>query len=208
MTAAEEGAAACLARCRSWLAHTAPGLLWLWQQYCSCLGELVSRCWLPTRSFVRPLKGFCDSLLQDNAWDNVTYAVIIRDEWTGVICGKIKTCFSGTGQLWLVLADTTQMRIQIFKINSENVAVLLLDLLYMLSWDNLWFECYINMNLFDTDNVRCVWATTLSRFRIFKMLDLIQKLFWCLFTFTEDDNNGRMRDLELNCCSFMLTGAS
>ena len=57
------------------------------------------------------LKGYCHSLLQDNAWDNVTYAVIIRDQWTAVIpAWKNKNMFLGTGHLWLVPADTTHTR--------------------------------------------------------------------------------------------------
>lgn len=56
-------------------------LFWPRQQYCTCLVELLSRCWFPTGSFVWLLKG----QLQDNAWDNVTYAVIIRDQCTAVI---------------------------------------------------------------------------------------------------------------------------
>ncbi len=69
-------------------------------------------------------KGFCNSLLQDNAWDNVTYAVIIRDQWTGVISAwKNKNMFLGTGHLWLVLADTTHMRTDISKYQTPRVCL-------------------------------------------------------------------------------------
>lgn len=92
--------------CPSLLIYTAPGLLWRRQQYCMCLEELVSRCWLPTGPFVWLLKGFCNSLFQDNARDNVMYAVIIRDQWTGVISAwKNKNMFFGN---WSIVVGASR----------------------------------------------------------------------------------------------------